>query len=390
MLYQKRIMSVTKTHFDGILVSKTLNADCPIYTAYGIFVQDMLIIGGTKIHVWHLKKSHVPTALAIRTSDETTATTIYGWFHYALASGFAKGIEDVFPYDSISEDFDKEDLTDGIKSDLSILQNTVDILEQTFSTDSERVLAVQQLQDQITSNDSDIAAEIVARSNAITAEQSARATAIDAEKLRAETEEKSIQDDVDANEAVASTDRGLVRTEFAAEDLLLKNRLDVLEVDPTTKAQVDAVQTDLDSKDSVAQTDRALVRTEFASEDSLLKGRLDTLELDPISASSVTTQIAAAKTELLGAPSSALDTLQELGAALSNDADYAVTITTALSEKSAKVAPVFSGSHAVFQGGLEFANGQQCQGKDFVGIIQLLFAVSVTLMSLLVPLGLVL
>jgi hypothetical protein len=172
-------MSVTKTQFDGIFVSKTLNANCPIYSAYGLFIRDMLIIGGTKIHVYHLKPSHVPSALSTRTSDATTASTINGWFQYALSSGFARGIEDVFPYNRISDDFVKEDLTDKLKSDLLILQNTVDILEQTFSTDSERVLAVQQLQDQITSNDSDIAAEIVARSNAITAEQSARATAIE-------------------------------------------------------------------------------------------------------------------------------------------------------------------------------------------------------------------
>jgi hypothetical protein len=43
--------------------------------------------------------------------------------------------------------------------------------------------------------------------------------------------------------------------------------------------------------------------------------------------------IATAKTQILGAPQAALDTLQELGTALSNDANFASTITTSIATK---------------------------------------------------------
>ena len=101
--------------------------------------------------------------------------------------------------------------------------------------------------------------------------------------------------------------------------------------------------------------------------DSALDTRVDVLEQDPVTQAEVATQISAAKTELLGAPQAALDTLQELGAALSNDASFSSTVTNSLALKAPKTSPVFDGTAASFTTGLSFQNGQTCQGRDYVG-----------------------
>lgn len=56
--------------------------------------------------------------------------------------------------------------------------------------------------------------------------------------------------------------------------------------------------------------------------------------------------VAAAITALVASSPAALDTLNELAAALGNDANYAATITTALSLKAALASPVFTGNPA--------------------------------------------
>ena len=359
---------VNKFDADGFYVRHLLNCETYIQTSYGLFIANMLITGDDHLTVYHLKKNHVPNRLqAFGVTDSSIASTVVGWFDYARDKRYLSTLKELFPRGALHVDFDRQNLTDQLELDVTELQAQVAALDATYSLDSERLVAIQNLQTQIDSNDVDIAAEISDRQGAITAEQSARAAAIDVEKVRAEAEEKAIQDDVDANQLAGDTDRALIRSEFGAEDLLLKSRLNTLEQDPTTKAYVDAVQSDVDANELAGDTDRALIRTEFAAEDLLLKGRLDTLESDPVTQGAVTTQISAATDSLISAAPQQLQTLNALAAAIGDDVAHVSTITAAIALKSDKVSPVFSGTHAVFQAGLEFSNSASCQGQHFVG-----------------------
>jgi len=356
-------MSLTKQKFDGLYVSHLLNCECYILTSVGIFIQDILIRGEHELQVYTFKVDHVPVNLAqFGVTDPTLAHGVNGWFRYALKKGFVTHLEDMFPQSSISSDFVRDSRREELLSNVAELQTQVAALDATFSTDSERVLAIQGLQNQITSNDDDIAAEILARD-----------VAIDVEKQRALLAEGVIVSYVNDEDQATTADIVLVRQEQVDGDSAIRGSVSGTH-DTLGKLEI-AINNEGGTRltaDQAATTDRQTVRDEFAAEDSAMKLRLVACEekssyIDPISQNQVTTQITAAKDELLGAPSDALNTLQELGAALNNDADYAVTITNALSAKAPKSSPVFLGTHAIFQSGIQVPSGQTYQGQQFVG-----------------------
>ena len=121
----------------------------------------------------------------------------------------------------------------------------------------------------------------------------------------------AIQTDVDGNEAdadasftAATTDRALIRTQFAAADAAIQ-------------ADVDGNEADADASFTAAATDRALIRTQFAA--------ADTAEVAARDAA-----ISAAVASLIDSAPGALDTLNELAAAIGDDENYATTMTNAL------------------------------------------------------------
>ena len=73
----------------------------------------------------------------------------------------------------------------------------------------------------------------------------------------------------------------------AAADSALDGRLDVLEADPTTATAVAAVQSDVDQNEADADAAIAGEATTRGNADSALSGRLDVLEADPTTATAV-------------------------------------------------------------------------------------------------------
>ena len=119
------------------------------------------------------------------------------------------------------------------------------------------------------------------------------------------------------------------KTALETADSTLSGRIDTLEADPTTAADVAAVQADVDQNE-----------TDSDAADAALSGRLDTLEADPTTKTYVDTQdaatLAAANTytdteitSLIDGAPGVLDTLKELSDSLGGDDDFVTTMTTA-------------------------------------------------------------
>ena len=101
----------------------------------------------------------------------------------------------------------------------------------------------------------------------------------------------------------------------------LSGRLDVLEADPTTAAAVAAVQADVDQNE-----------LDGDAADLALSNRLDVLEADPTTQAYVDNAVSA----LVDLAPGTLDTLNELAAAIGDDADFIGTMNaanTALSDR---------------------------------------------------------
>ena len=176
------------------------------------------------------------------------------------------------------------------------LEATIDA-EALTSTNARGVLAVRL---DTLETDPTTAAALTAVADAATAARVVLQAAIDA-----------VQTDVDANETASD-----------AAEAALSGRLDTLEADPTTAAAVATVQADVDANE--AASDAA---------ETALSGRLDTLEADPTTKTYVDAQVS----NLIDAAPGALDTLNELAAALNDDADFATTITNSIAAVQADV-----------------------------------------------------
>ena len=130
----------------------------------------------------------------------------------------------------------------------------------------------------------------------------------------------AVQTDVDQNEADADT-------AIAA----LSGRLDVLEADPTTATALAAVQADVDQNESDADAAIAL-KADIAS--PTFTG---TPAAPTASSGTNTTQLAttafvsAAVSDLIDSAPGAINTLNELAAALGDDANFSTTITNSIS-----------------------------------------------------------
>ena len=149
-------------------------------------------------------------------------------------------------------------------------------------------------------------------------------TAIDA--VQADVNQN--ESDSDSAHASATTDRGSIRTEFAAADSTISASVTA---EANTRASADtSLQSNITAEETRALAaegvNAAAITAEAssrASADSALDARLDTLEGDSNTAGSVAKAIA----DVIDAAPEALDTLKELSAALGDDADFATTIT---------------------------------------------------------------
>ena len=154
----------------------------------------------------------------------------------------------------------------------------------------------------------------------------------------------AVQADVDQNESDADAAIAAVQADVDqnesdsdAADAALSARLDVLEADPTTATAVAAVQADVDQNESDADAAIAL-KADIAS--PTFTG---TPAAPTAGAGTNTTQLAttafvtAAVAAVIDSAPGALDTLNELAAALGDDANFATTITNSIAAVQADV-----------------------------------------------------
>jgi hypothetical protein len=136
------------------------------------------------------------------------------------------------------------------------------------------------------------------------------------------------------------------KSNLEAADTALSGRIDTLEADPTTATSVAAVQADVDQNELDSDAaDTALsgrldtleadptTQTVVDALETALDGRLNVLEADPVTKTYVDTEVAA----LVDTAPGALDTLNELAAALSDDANFATTVTNSIAAVQADV-----------------------------------------------------
>ena len=169
----------------------------------------------------------------------------------------------------------------------------------------------------------------------LTAETTARTAADDALSGRLDTLEAdpttatalaAVQADVNQNEADGDT-----------ADAALSARLDTLEADPTTAAAVAAVQADVDQNEADADAAIAL-KADIAS--PTFTG---TPSAPTAAAATNTTQlattafVATAIANLIDGAPGAINTLNELAAALGDDSDFATTVTNSIAAVQADV-----------------------------------------------------
>jgi len=184
------------------------------------------------------------------------------------------------------------------------------------------------------------------------ADITALSSALNAEIVRASAAEAATQADVDANELDGDNDRAAIRSEFAAADATLKGDAaaaydtlgkleDKIQAEAVTaRAAEAAIQADVNTNESDGDTDRALIRTQFAAADAA--------EIVARNAA-----ITAAVNGLIDSAPGTLDTLNELAAALGDDADFHTSMTavhTAATTDRALIRTQFAAADAVLVG----------------------------------------
>ena len=160
------------------------------------------------------------------------------------------------------------------------------------------------LQNAVDAVQADVDSNETAAASAVVAEASARGTALTNLQTTLQGLIDAVQADVDANELASDN-----------AEAALSARITTLEADATTATAVAAVQADVDANETASDAAEAA-----------LSGRLDVLEADPTTKDYVDTQVAG----LINAAPGVLNTLDELAAALNDDANFATTITNSI------------------------------------------------------------
>ena len=189
------------------------------------------------------------------------------------------------------------------------LQTNIDNLSTAAATARTSLQTL--LQNAVDAVQADVDSNETASASAVAAEATARGTAITNLQTTIQGLIDAVQADVDANELASDN-----------AEAALSTRLDTLEADPTTATALAAVQSDVDANETASDAAEAA-----------LSGRLDVLEADPTTKTYVDTQVAG----LVDSAPGVLNTLDELAAALGDDANFATTITNSIAAVQADV-----------------------------------------------------
>ena len=253
-------------------LSDVIAESCLVSQKYVVF-QDIILMHDGELKTYKLKADHVPTKLSLRDSSiqasDAAAHTVYEWLKYSAAKGWFFEVHEVFPEMYLTHDFDEMKIGEhGWSPEIIALQSQVTALDATFSTDIERQVAVTNLQNQIDSNDVDIAAEIVARQGAIAQEvidRDAKVLVEETRALAAESQEVSDRQAAIAQEVIDRDAKVLVEETraLAAEAQEVSDR----------QSAVSGVQANVDAE----ATTRASADTSLTQEVSVERGRLDAL-----------------------------------------------------------------------------------------------------------------
>jgi hypothetical protein len=212
---------------------------------------------------------------------------------------------------AVQADVDSNE-TDGDAADAALSARIA-----TLEADPTTATAVAAVQADVDANEAD--------SDAAEAALSARITTLEADPTTA-TALAAVQADVDQNE-----------TDGDAADAALSARITALEADPTTATALAAVQADVDQNEADADTAIAL-KADIAS--PTFTG---TPSAPTASAGTNTTQLAttafveAAVAALVDSAPGAINTLNELAAAINDDASFSTTITNSIAAVQADV-----------------------------------------------------
>ena len=134
----------------------------------------------------------------------------------------------------------------------------------------------------------------------------------------------TLQTNIDALQAAAANARTALQTPLQGNiDAEVANR----------GTAIAALQADVDQNESDSDAAIASETTARTNADAALSGRLDTLEADPTTKSYVDTALS----NLVDSAPGVLDTLNELAAAIDDDANFATTITSSIAAVQADV-----------------------------------------------------
>ena len=189
------------------------------------------------------------------------------------------------------------------------LQTNIDTLSTAAATARTNLQTL--LQNAVDAVQADVDTNETTSASAFAAEASARGTALTNLQTTLQGLIDAVQADVDANELASDN-----------AETALSGRLDTLEADPTTATAVAAVQADVDANETASD-----------AAETALSGRLDVLEADPTTKTYVDTQVAG----LVDSAPGVLNTLDELAAALGDDANFATTVTNSIAAVQADV-----------------------------------------------------
>ena len=193
--------------------------------------------------------------------------------------------------------------------------------------------AINAVQADVDQNESDADAAIAAVQSDVDQNESDADAAIAA--VQADVDQN--ESDADAAIAAVQADVDQNESDSDAADAALSARLDVLEADPTTATAVAAVQADVDQNESDADAAIALkadiASPTFTGTPAAPTAGAGTNTTQLATTAFVTTAIAG----VIDSAPGALDTLNELAAALGDDANFATTITNSIAAVQADV-----------------------------------------------------
>ena len=164
-------------------------------------------------------------------------------------------------FDTLKEIVDAYQLADtDIVTSITNLQNDVD--QNELDGDNDRAA----IRSEFAAADSALSSSIMASFNAVVGE-------LESDIQDLEAADVTLQGNIDAEAATrlaadnaATTDRGAIRSEFAAADAALSGALN---------NRMDQEVSALEAADAAATTDRGAIRSEFAAADAVLQGNID-------------------------------------------------------------------------------------------------------------------